>query len=639
MDGDPFDLVGDVLDGQFRVDEFAGEGDLSVVYRGHHIGVDATVAIKCLNLPATLDQALVKPLVETFREASRLHYKLARGNMNIAQSIAAGQTIAPRTGSTVPYLVREWFDGESLSTELARRRAEGKHGRPLDETIALLDPAVDGMAFAHAHDVVHLSFSPSNLFLAEADGKRTLKVLDFGVARAMNELHADLPPGSRPPAGLRVLFPAYAAPEQLDKGVGDVGAPTDVYALALVVMELLQDRVVMEGSETGVLVDRALDLNKRPTPQSRGIRVSKRVESVLARAVSRSPDARQKNAAAFWADLKSAFKNTESRAGMAAMRAPAPTLMGVAPSANTMRPAASATTGTDATTSPEVLPVSAPAAMLAGSLAPAATATLPPTSGATNGAAMAAAPATAEPEAPAPLIRTAPLPPPLAAPSAPRQPAWIPTSTETAPAIVTPHPALATPVPSGEHRIAGLPVGGLSRRFVAATSAVAASLVICLVVLLVTWPRSRAATKSAPIPTLPARGPAATAATATVPPSATTLAPDTPSATTTPPSTARESAAPPAPVSGPRFSLLAAQRGFLATSHETARCKRSTMWGVAKASVTFANDGSVDHVLIGPPFTGTATGACVGDVLRTVHVPPFGGAPVTYITQFYVAPQ
>jgi hypothetical protein len=57
------------------------------------------------------------------------------------------------------------------------------------------------------------------------------------------------------------------------------------------------------------------------------------------------------------------------------------------------------------------------------------------------------------------------------------------------------------------------------------------------------------------------------------------------------------------------------------------------------ASVTFANDGSVDHVVIGPPFTGTPTGACVGDVLRTVHVPPFGGAPVTYVTRFYVAPQ
>ena len=212
MDGDPFDLVGDVLDGQFRVDAFAGEGDLSVVYRGHHVGVDATVAIKCLNLPATLDPALVQPLVESFREASRLHYRLARGNMNIAQSIAAGQTIAPRTGTTVPYLVREWFEGESLSSDLRTRRSEGKKGRGLEEALALLEPAIDGMTYAHRRQVVHLAFSPSNLFLASHDDTRSLKLLDFGVARALNELEADVPDHARPTPGLRVLFPRTRRP-------------------------------------------------------------------------------------------------------------------------------------------------------------------------------------------------------------------------------------------------------------------------------------------------------------------------------------------------------------------------------------------------------------------------------------------
>src|SRR5262249_50673298 len=84
MERDPFDLVGDVLDGLFRVEELAGEGDLSFVYRGYHVGVDAPVAIKCLNLPEALDAALVQPLVDGFRDASRAHRRLARGNPNIA---------------------------------------------------------------------------------------------------------------------------------------------------------------------------------------------------------------------------------------------------------------------------------------------------------------------------------------------------------------------------------------------------------------------------------------------------------------------------------------------------------------------------------------------------------------------------
>src|SRR5262249_44744650 len=154
------------LEGQFRVLEVAGEGDLSVVYKGHHLGVDASVAIKCLNLPATLDSALVAPLVETFREASRLHYRLAQGNLNIAQSLAAGTTLAPRTGVLVPYLVREWFEGESLKSDLAKRREGAKKGRSIDDTIKLLEPAVEGVAYAHTQGVVHLSLHPSNLFIA-----------------------------------------------------------------------------------------------------------------------------------------------------------------------------------------------------------------------------------------------------------------------------------------------------------------------------------------------------------------------------------------------------------------------------------------------------------------------------------------
>ena len=313
MDRDPFDLVGDVLDGQFRVVAFAGEGDLSVVYKGHHIGVDAPVAIKCLDLPATLDGALVRPLVESFREASRLHYKLASGNLNIAQAIASGSTLAPATGMIVPYLVREWFEGESLREELARRRKEGKKGRSIDEAVAVLEPAVDAVSYAHKEGALHLSLNPNNLFFADKDGKRSLKVLDFGVSRAMNDLEQEIPPASRPAAGLRVLFPSYAAPEQLDATVGKLGAWTDVYALALLFMELLSDRPVVSGQETGALVERVLDEHRRPTPQAHGLELPRNLDLVLTRAVARTPSRRQKTATDFWNDLKTSLRGGTSR--------------------------------------------------------------------------------------------------------------------------------------------------------------------------------------------------------------------------------------------------------------------------------------------------------------------------------------
>jgi eukaryotic-like serine/threonine-protein kinase len=323
MERDPFDLVGDVLDGQFRVDAFAGEGDLSVVYKGHHFGVDAPVAIKCLNLPETLDPALAKPLVDGFKQASSMHYRLARGNLHIAQTIASGSTLVPRSGVVVPYLVREWFDGESLASDLGRRRAEKRTGRSLEDALALLETAFDGVAYAHAQNEVHLSLNPSNFFVLGGSGaeRHTLKVLDFGVARTMNAF--GVRPGGRPGTGLRLLFPAYAAPEQLDRNVGELGPWTDVYALALVMMEVLSDRAVMSETDTGAVVEHALDERRRPSPQSHGIKLPSHVERALSRAVSLQPARRQKNAAELWKDVKNTAR-TISRS-MAAV-APVATL-------------------------------------------------------------------------------------------------------------------------------------------------------------------------------------------------------------------------------------------------------------------------------------------------------------------------
>jgi serine/threonine protein kinase len=328
MERDPFDLVGDVLDGQFRVDAFAGEGDLSVVYKGHHLGVDAPVAIKCLNLPETLDPVLARPLVDEFKEASRVHYRLARGNLHIAQTIASGSTLIPRSGVVVPYLVREWFDGESLASDLAWRRAEKRTGRPLEEALTLLETAFDGIAHAHAQNEMHLSINPSNLFvvLPQGDELPTVKVLDFGVASTMNALASSLPSGTRggrSSGGLRLLFPAYAAPEQLDRTVGELGPWTDVYALALVMMEVLSDRIVMGEGDSGAIVEHALDEHRRPTPQAHGLKLPSHMDRALARAVSRSPSRRQKSAAELWKDVRNTVRTLAPKA-ITPMPMPAP---------------------------------------------------------------------------------------------------------------------------------------------------------------------------------------------------------------------------------------------------------------------------------------------------------------------------
>ena len=637
MDRDPFDLVGDTLDGQFRVVAFAGEGDLSVVYKGHHIGVDAPVAIKCLDLPTTLDGALVRPLVESFREASRLHYKLARGNLNIAQSIASGSTLAPATGMIVPYLVREWFEGESLGANLARRREEGKKGRTVDEVIALLDPAVDAVAYAHAQGALHLSLNPSNLFLADRAGKTSLKVLDFGVSRAMNELAQEIPPESRPAAGLRVLFPAYAAPEQLDGTVGKLGAYTDVYALALLMVELLSDRVVMAGHETGALVERALDEQRRPNPKTHGLELPRNLDLVLTRAVARAPERRQRNAKDFWNDTKTSLRGATSR-GMSAARAPAKptsTVVGMAaPSSPPLPPASpppsspqvvgavpSRRLHVPAVPSMETIPMGfhpgttpggptyVPLPLPAVEARPEdvdqppvhVVATPPPPQAATP----ALPPVIVTLDSPLPLPAPPPPPVPMAPPPPPLPPRM--PQSPTFPIIEQP----ARPRRSG----------ALLASLLAAV--VGASLGVVLVVALMRHPPKHAS----PGP------PMASSLASALPPapaSATAAAPASASAS----SSAPETAVAPPPTA--HFPAGAAKQSLDAAAKEIVQCRRGKVWGIASANVTFGNDGIVSHVAISVPFTGTATGQCVSDALSTAKVPPFAGKPGLVAYRFFV---
>ena len=164
---DPFGLAGQVLDGQFRIDGYVGEGGFSVVYRGTHIGLSEPVAVKCLKLPPALGSALVESFIKRFRDESRLHYRLSQGHLHIARCIASGTTVAPATSALVPYTALEWLDGRSLAEELDERRARGLTGRSLGEAVRLLDSAIDALAYAHAQGVVHRDLNPGNLFLTK----------------------------------------------------------------------------------------------------------------------------------------------------------------------------------------------------------------------------------------------------------------------------------------------------------------------------------------------------------------------------------------------------------------------------------------------------------------------------------------
>jgi serine/threonine protein kinase len=309
---DPFGLVGMVLDGQFRVDKFVGEGGFSIVYRGFHSGLDVPIAIKCLKLPSTLGSALVESFVQRFRDESRLQYRLSQGNLNIARSVASGTTMSPITSALVPYMVLEWLEGRSLANEFEVRRAYGDKGRTVQEVVALLDSAVDALAYAHAQGVIHRDINPGNLFLATTRDGVKMKVLDFGVAKIVSDHSLAMGPRAQTMGHIRIFAPAYGAPEQFDDKLGIAGAWTDVYALALIALEAMTDRQIVDGEHLGEFANKTLDSENRPSPRREGVNVGDAVEEIFKKALSLLPSDRFRDVGEFWGALKNAIKRDAS---------------------------------------------------------------------------------------------------------------------------------------------------------------------------------------------------------------------------------------------------------------------------------------------------------------------------------------
>jgi len=114
------------------------------------------------------------------------------------------------------------------------------------------------------------------------------------------------------------------------------------------------------------------------------------------------------------------------------------------------------------------------------------------------------------------------------------------------------------------------------------------------------------------------------------------------SAETQPPATTGPVGAPGAAASHDTqapFAPAAARHELDSKKRDLAKCSRGKAWGYGLATVTFANDGSVDKVALGPSFAGTPTGECASATLATTRIAPFAGAPRPLVYKFYVAPK
>ncbi len=305
---DPFGLVGRTLEGKYDVQRPIAETDFSVVYRAYHRIWRRPVAIKAFKVP-TLAEDERQQWLEAFVTEGALLMDLSERGAAVCQARDVASVIT-ESGDWLPYLVLEWLEGETLDVMLMRERARGTPPRTVTQAIRLLDPVAQALSLAHERGIVHRDIKPGNVFMlahAAIDGS-ACKLIDFGGAKVDGRVDRPQREGV-----VRQLFtPAYAAPEQFLPGAGRLGEPgatgpwTDVFALALVFVEIVTGRNPRPGNTVPALALSAWNPAVRPTPRALGADVSDEVERVIARAVALSPRFRYVDARAFWAALGAA---------------------------------------------------------------------------------------------------------------------------------------------------------------------------------------------------------------------------------------------------------------------------------------------------------------------------------------------
>lgn len=285
---DPLGLVGEVLEERYRVDRWVADGGFGHVYRGFHLFWDLPVAIKVFKPPHAEQSAALRRAF--IREGAILN-RLSRQTHSIIQSYDVGRWTT-RRGADVLYTVLEWLDGVPLSQAPA---PEG--GWTPASVHARLAPVAEALARCHAEGVAHRDVKPGNLFVLSSDGPTTMKVLDFGIAKEARANGRFITSGP----GASSFTVDYAAPEQLDGG--RTGPWTDVYALAMVCVELLLGRHPFRQASLLEALFAIRDPQRRPTPRAVGVKVPDEVEAAFGRALAVESGARFPDAGAFWEAL------------------------------------------------------------------------------------------------------------------------------------------------------------------------------------------------------------------------------------------------------------------------------------------------------------------------------------------------
>ncbi len=229
-------LIGQTLIGKYRIEERLNEGGMGAVYRGTHVLMDKTVAIKVLRPSLAADERIVARFSREARAASRISHPHALSVTDFGES-----------EDGVVFLVMEYLSGKTLKEVI---RQDGP--MPLVRVVEIVRQVAGALDAAHEQGVVHRDLKSENIMLLVTDGREFAKVLDFGIAKII-EPEGAYDPGLTAP-NLVIGTPQYMSPEQCSQAP-NIDARSDIYSLGVIIYEMLVGHVPFTAeSPTGIML-------------------------------------------------------------------------------------------------------------------------------------------------------------------------------------------------------------------------------------------------------------------------------------------------------------------------------------------------------------------------------------------------
>jgi tetratricopeptide (TPR) repeat protein/tRNA A-37 threonylcarbamoyl transferase component Bud32 len=268
-------LVGEYVGARFRIVRFIAQGGMGEVYEADDLELGERIALKTI-LPEVANQP---ELMARFKQEIQLARKVTHPNVCRVFDIAVH---AQRDGTEVTFLTMELLDGETLS-EYMRKRGP----LSVDAALPLVRQIVAGLAAAHEAGVIHRDLKGANVILLnhKNGGAPRAVLTDFGLARK----HVPRPSSAVTTSMATKEFvgtPEYMAPEQVEGKAA--GPPADIYALGVLLFEMLSGRMPFENDTPMALA--VMRLHVDPPPVTRfAPKIPARWSQVIERCLQRKP--------------------------------------------------------------------------------------------------------------------------------------------------------------------------------------------------------------------------------------------------------------------------------------------------------------------------------------------------------------